>query len=222
NTSKINRTMAELGNWRSHVNALRRAMEAGWSTTLIIEDNADWDIALRDQLQTFGNRTCTLSNVGRNESLRVTSETPTHSPYGDDWDLLWLGDCAVPTAPDDAQIFSGEGSGNSPQTHYVFPVRGGMSCLYGYALNHRSVRTLVGWLLDVDEPTDFAASRYCEHFLCIAVWPELIGFHKPAGPHSKDSSISDTDDGWRDQSESRNFVHSAVLDMIQKMGHKGQ
>ncbi|KAL9582186.1 MAG: hypothetical protein Q9212_003440 [Teloschistes hypoglaucus] len=198
-----------------------RAMEAGWSTTLIIEDDADWDIALRDQLQTFANRTRTLSNAGRNESAWVKSETPTHSPYGDDWDLLWLGNCAVPTAPDDAQAFSGEGSGDSAQTHYVFLVRGGMSCLYGYAVNHRSVRTLMGWLLDVDEPTDFAASKYCEHFRCIAVWPELIGSHKPAGPHSKDSSISDTDDGWRDQGESRNIVHSAVLDMIQKMGHRG-
>ncbi|KAL9591958.1 MAG: hypothetical protein Q9179_007201 [Wetmoreana sp. 5 TL-2023] len=198
-----------------------RVVEARYSSALIIEDDADWDVALKSQLKNLAHRTRTLSNAGRNESLWITSKTPTQSPYGDDWDLLWLGNCAVPPAPDDAQTFPGEGQGDSSQMHYVFPVRGGMSCLYGYAINYKSARTLLGWLIDVDEPTDFAISKYCERYRCIAVWPELIGSHKPAGSHAKDSSISDTDNGWREKGVTRNIVHSAILDMLEKVGHQG-
>ncbi|KAL9621848.1 MAG: hypothetical protein Q9204_008082, partial [Flavoplaca sp. TL-2023a] len=178
-------------------------------------DDADWDIALKSQLQNFANRTRTLSNNGRNESLWITSETVTHSPYGDDWDLLYLGSCANPPAPDNSPTFPGEAG----QAHWVFPVNGGMSCLYGYAINARSARTLMGWLLDVRDPTDFAVSSYCGHFRCIAVWPELIGTHKPAGPQTKDSSIQSTDGGgFREKGVTRNVVHSAILDMLARFG----
>ncbi|KAL8832372.1 MAG: hypothetical protein Q9170_004908 [Blastenia crenularia] len=199
-----------------------RVVEAGWSSALIIEDDADWDVALKSQLQTFANRTRTLSNAGRNESLWITSRTPTHSPYGDDWDLLWLGNCAVPPAPDNAQTFTGEDQGETSEMHFVFPAQGGMSCLYAYAINYKSARTLLGWLMDVDAPTDFAISNYCGHFRCIAIWPELIGSHKPAGSHVKDSSISDTDSGWREKGVTRNVLHSAILDMLEQMGHRGE
>ena len=198
-----------------------RVVESGWSSALIMEDDADWDVALKSQLHKFANRTRHLSNAGLNSSLWITSDTPTNSPYGDDWDLLWLGNCAVPPAPNDAAIFPGEGTGDANRIHYVYPVSGGMSCLYGYAINHQSARTLMGWLVDVDEPTDFAISQYCETHRCIAVWPELIGSHNPAGPRVKDSSIRDTGNGWREKGVSRNIVHSAILDMLDKIGHKG-
>ncbi|KAL8688519.1 MAG: hypothetical protein Q9224_004862 [Gallowayella concinna] len=219
NTGKMNRTIAELGNWRSHINAVRTVMEAKYSSALIIEDDADWDVALKRQLTNFANKTRALSNAGRNESLWTTSDTPTHSPYGDDWDLLWLGNCATPPAPPEIQPFPGEGE----QAHYVFPARGGMSCLYGYAITSKSAKTLMGWLLDLDEPTDFAISQYCEHFRCVAVWPQLIGEHKPMGPRRKDSSIKEGDDGsFREKGETSRIVHSAILDMLEKLGHKGR
>ncbi|KAL8798348.1 MAG: hypothetical protein Q9182_006736 [Xanthomendoza sp. 2 TL-2023] len=187
-------------------------------SALIIEDDADWDVALKSQLETFANKTRALGNAGRNESLWTTSETPTHSPYGDDWDLLWLGSCATPPAPPETATFPGEGE----QDHYVFSAGGGMSCLYGYAITHESAKTLMGWLLDVDEPTDFAISQYCEHFRCVAVWPQLIGEHKPMGPRTKDSSIKEGDDGsFREKGETSRIVHSAILDMLEKVGHKG-
>ncbi|KAL8811757.1 MAG: hypothetical protein Q9200_001556 [Gallowayella weberi] len=199
--------------------AYRRVMEAGYFSALIIEDDADWDVALKSQLEIFANKTRAHGNAGRNESLWTTSETPTHSPYGDDWDLLWLGSCATPPAPPETAIFPGEGD----QDHYVFSAGGGMSCLYGYAITHESAKTLMGWLLDVDEPTDFAISQYCEHFQCVAVWPQLIGEHKPMGPRTKDSSIKEGDDGsFREKGETSGIVHSAILDMLEKVGHKGR
>ncbi|KAL8731790.1 MAG: hypothetical protein Q9166_003237 [cf. Caloplaca sp. 2 TL-2023] len=124
--------------------AVRRhsVIEAKYSSALIIEDDAEWDVALRNQLQVFANRSRSLSNVGRNESLWIASDTPTHNPYGDDWDLLWLGNCANPPAPSDAKTFPSEGD----QIYCVFPVSGGMSCLYGYAVTLESAKTYMSWL----------------------------------------------------------------------------
>ena len=78
---------------------------------------------------------------------------------------------------------------------------------------------LMGWLLDVNEPTDFAVSTFCAHHKCITVWPELIGSHKAAGPNLKDSNIGNNTGKYREKGGTRNIVNSAVLDMLSRMGH---
>ncbi|KAK8064953.1 hypothetical protein PG994_007591 [Apiospora phragmitis] len=94
-----------LGSWRSHMNAVRRQVlspqfnglpknDAGqWrippiveedlESALIMEDDMDWDVRLQSQLETVAKGTRALSGSG---------STP-NSPYGDGWDLLWLGHC---------------------------------------------------------------------------------------------------------------------------------
>ncbi|KAK7962856.1 uncharacterized protein PG986_003681 [Apiospora aurea] len=42
------------GSWRAHMNALRRVVEEGLSNALIMEDDVDWDLRIKSQLQTFG------------------------------------------------------------------------------------------------------------------------------------------------------------------------
>lgn len=193
-----------------------RVVESGWSSALIIEDDADWDVALKSQLENFADSARALSNAGRNESLWITPDTPTHSPYGDDWDILWLGSCANPPAPANTKTFPGDGG----HTFYVFAADGGMACTFAYAVNHRSARTLMGFLLDLDEPMDFALSSYCGRYRCIVVWPQLIGEHKPAGSFAKDSNMRASDDGFRAEGNTRNIVHSAILDMLRRFGRK--
>ncbi|KAL8828218.1 MAG: hypothetical protein Q9170_006697 [Blastenia crenularia] len=209
--------MSLLGTWRSHINAVRKVVESGWSSALILEDDADWDVTLKTQLQYFANCSRDLSNAGRNESHWVTSETITHNPYGDDWDVLWVGSCANPPAPENHRIFPGEGE----QTHYVFAADGGMACCFGYAINYKSARSLLGWLLDLDEPVDFALSSYCGNHRCITVWPELIGSNRPPGSTSRDSDMGRSDDGTlREKGSTRNIVHSAILNMMERLGRR--
>ncbi|CAF9910117.1 MAG: hypothetical protein HETSPECPRED_009616 [Heterodermia speciosa] len=198
--------MGELGNWRSHLSAIRRVVEEGYSSALIIEDDADWDLSLKSQLHMFAEKARIIGNVP------LDKQTP--SPYGDAWDLLWLGECATPPGPSDSQIFPGAGD----QAHWVFRTHGGMACLYGYAVTQRSARMLMGWLLDVDEATDFAVGKFCSNHSCVTVWPELIGSHKSAGPRNRDSSISNQTDEAREKGETRNIVNSAILDMLGRIG----
>lgn len=152
------------------------------------------------------------------EKTRILGNVPldkkTPSPYGDAWDILWLGECATPPGPPNSQIFPGAGD----QQHWVFPTSGGMACLYGYAVTQRSARMLMGWLLDVDEPVDFAYGKSCADPRCITVWPELIGSHKSAGSLSRDSSTSNHTGQAREKGETRNVVNSAILDMLKRMG----
>ena len=59
----------------------------GISSALILESDADWDVMLRQQLQEFARGCRYLQGY--------TEETETHSPYGDKWDLHWVGHCGM-------------------------------------------------------------------------------------------------------------------------------
>ncbi|KAI1371889.1 glycosyltransferase family 25 protein [Hypoxylon crocopeplum] len=73
-----------LGSWRGHMNAVRSIIEDGLESALIMEDDMDWDVRLKPQLERIAQ--------GARALLSSTSKTPS-SPYGDDWDLMWLGHC---------------------------------------------------------------------------------------------------------------------------------
>lgn len=61
-------------------------VEEGIGSGIILEDNADWDVNIKTQLQSFALAV---------RALQGTTNTKTFSPYGDDWDILWLGHCGL-------------------------------------------------------------------------------------------------------------------------------
>lgn len=88
------------------------------STALIMEDDVDWDIRIRPQLRDFAlSSRALIQPLSSNPSSYVDPTFPTpspgfdiknirfnqlpetviplHSPYGDDWDVLWLGHCGM-------------------------------------------------------------------------------------------------------------------------------
>ena len=119
----------------------------------MIEDDADWDVDIKKQLLSLAQTTRSPTHTPFD-----SADTSSESPYGslDDWDLLWLGACANPPGGPDSLFFDTD---SSLEQHMVFRARGGMSCLYGYAVNRRSARDLAGWLIDVDDPVDFEISE---------------------------------------------------------------
>ncbi|KAG8164037.1 hypothetical protein KVR01_005955 [Diaporthe batatas] len=76
-----------LGSWRGHMNAIRRIVEEDLESALIMEDDMDWDVRLRSQLEEVAK--------GSRELLDRHSKDP-RSPYGDNWDVLWIGHCGEP------------------------------------------------------------------------------------------------------------------------------
>ncbi|KAL2276192.1 hypothetical protein FJTKL_01254 [Diaporthe vaccinii] len=90
-----------LGSWRGHMNAIRRVVDQNLDAALIMEDDMDWDVRLKPQLEivaagaraVMSNLPDTYFPTGRASSS--AGPIPT-SPYGDDWDILWLGHCGEP------------------------------------------------------------------------------------------------------------------------------
>ncbi|KAI1454652.1 glycosyltransferase family 25 protein [Annulohypoxylon moriforme] len=72
-----------LGSWRGHMNAVRKIISEDIGSALIMEDDMDWDVRLRPQLE----------RVAQGARALLSSASKPNSPYGDDWDLMWLGHC---------------------------------------------------------------------------------------------------------------------------------
>ncbi|KAH9865518.1 hypothetical protein J1614_009103 [Plenodomus biglobosus] len=53
------------GSWRTHMNALQRVVEQNLTTAIILEDDVDWDIRVRQNLQRFALASRFLSNQHR-------------------------------------------------------------------------------------------------------------------------------------------------------------
>lgn len=186
---------------------------------MILEDDADWDVALKSQLTDFAYAARKIENRFRPADIQLGRNDQTVTPYGSIWDILWLGICANPPGPPDAVTFPGV----DEEFHYVYDVQGGTACTYAYGVTQQSARSLLQYLEDPSEPTDIAMSNFCggpdRH--CLVVWPMLISSHKAAGAYSKDSDInhsSSTDTDTTDESqpirqkgESWKIEHSAIL-----------
>ncbi|ROW07444.1 hypothetical protein VMCG_03733 [Cytospora schulzeri] len=101
-----------LGSWRGHMNAIRRVVEENLDSALIMEDDMDWDVRLKPQLElvaagaraVISNLPDTYFPTGRpSSSSSSSSSSPAgepNNPYGDDWDVLWLGHCGEPFPED--------------------------------------------------------------------------------------------------------------------------
>lgn len=91
-----------LGSWRGHMNAVRKIVADNLDSALIMEDDMDWDVRLKPQLElTAAGARAVMSSLpdALFPSGRPSSTTPL-SPYGDDWDVLWLGHCGEPFPED--------------------------------------------------------------------------------------------------------------------------
>ncbi|EJP63114.1 LPS glycosyltransferase, putative [Beauveria bassiana ARSEF 2860] len=204
---------AELGCWRGHMNAIGEMIRQNLSSVLILEDDADWDVRIHQQLRDFALSTRALIQplAGSSPSspsyadptfLDPTQPDPREisfdslpntalphkSPYGDDWDLLWVGNCGLhfpfpksTTIPKGRVIHRGDEtvapkknlwSINRPftlleeypaHTRAVSHAQEGV-CTLGYALSHRGARRIMQEiaLKPVTDAYDILLRFFCE------------------------------------------------------------
>ncbi|RDW82819.1 hypothetical protein BP6252_03931 [Coleophoma cylindrospora] len=194
---------ATLGCWRGHMDVAQKIIRENIQSALIFEDDADWDVKLKEQMYEFAKGA---------KAVQGTTGVP-YSPYGDDWDLLWIGHCGTHARTELDQMYylipedptmiplekvygdhkpdrsATELSGN--QTRMVFQGVGGR-CLTGYGLSLRGAlklvmaQSLVG-ATTIDRGVSGLCSKPKGTFDCIAPWPPFIGTFKDAGPVDKDS-----------------------------------
>lgn len=199
---------------------------------LVMEDDADWSVYLKDQLAYVSEGSRYVSDPSR-------KTTEFQSPYGDDWDMLWLGHCGSefrdqsphyliendPTVPppdrrtqDHAPDTNSAGYDNT--TRVVYTAGGGL-CTQAYALSLRGAqKVLLHYTSPIHfAPIDLALHSMCHEqtlgFKCIGAFPALWGSHRPAGPTNRDSDIqrwdADAKVKIREKGLTWNIVHSMRL-----------
>ncbi|KAK4691362.1 hypothetical protein P7C71_g5621, partial [Lecanoromycetidae sp. Uapishka_2] len=218
-----------IGCWRAHMDAAQAIIRDRLSTVLILEDDADWDTHLKDQLELFAQGSQFVTGTPR-------GKTP-HSPYGDDWDLLWLGHCGTGISDESERRFVIENDftvpptegrlnyagvpdlekdGYDKRTRIVFPANWGV-CMYAYALSYHGAQKLLRSqsTLQSLQPIDLAIGGMCgDEFKCIGVFPQLFDTHKAAGRVGRDSDMRTPSEGeHRDKSFTANIVHSTKLNL---------
>ncbi|KAK4124054.1 glycosyltransferase family 25 protein [Parathielavia appendiculata] len=194
--------------WRAHMNADRHR---NLTSALILEDDADWNIRIRDQLYDFALTAHALTQPLRGHPDVYADPTyprphgdvdggsvqemdfhklpatvlPSTSPYGDYWDLLWAGHCGMHSAFQHGNVPKGRVIRLNDETHTraCHHVQEGV-CTLGYALSQRGAQTLLHEVALKDHGR--APDRQC-----LTTQPSLFRHHRMAGPKSATSDIGD-------------------------------
>ena len=194
---------------------------------MILEDDADWDIHLKSQLNDFAHGTRFLQDQ--------SSTDQTHSPYGDGWDVLWLGHCHDtideidqrtyviqddPTVPsfNQLRLNNPELLAQWPEHSRVVHVVGSPICTYAYAVSYRGAQKIL-YGLSVKELRglfDNALSWWCtdksQNARCLDAHPAYFSQHKFVGGVGKNSDNNPSISA-QEKAETRNIRFSTRLNM---------
>ncbi|GKZ55937.1 hypothetical protein AnigIFM49718_001106 [Aspergillus niger] len=211
----------EIGSWRAHLNAMQRIVSERISSALILEDDVDWDVTLKNQLQEFALGTLALQ----------AESHPKTTPYGDEWDILWLGHCGTKCQknipfyifkndPTSIPVYGLPQYWAGPAVHELVDnikhnriiCKTSLAvCSSAYAVSFNAAQKILAALsvLPDDESMppgqsvvyDVMLGRLCEngYLRCISSHPSLFGNWKGAGLPSKASDIQYKYDGPREQ-----------------------
>ena len=220
------------------------------TSALITEGDVDWDPRIRDQLSNFATAAANLTNFNSNaghpldyrpsvDSSAGSGKNPTISPYGNDWDILWLGNCGSEgevyypypdeTAPPYQNEFEFIGSqlgatpfgdhDRLPKERIVTTVRNAL-CTYAYAVSLRGAIKLASLSHEMDDTMDRWMSNKCASGIikCVSPWPQLLCSSRGI------SDVVDDDGEDKDQKEAlceRTLQYSIRVNAENVMEGKG-
>ncbi|KAK8175328.1 hypothetical protein IWX90DRAFT_379063, partial [Phyllosticta citrichinensis] len=185
--------------WLGHLQVLNAARHH--SSVLILEDDADWDIKIHEQAKM-------VASAMRNLSTPSNATAAPGWPWGNHWDVLWLGHCGErlpfpeeieeseaeelgPEAFDDDDIRLGDGP---PFTRWI-QYAAGPICSFAYAVNGRSVAHILDdFKQGAAQAWDLWLHTRCRtHELrCFSANPELFHHHIPAAASNLQHSLVNT------------------------------
>jgi hypothetical protein len=211
------------------MNAVRTVLEKGLSSALIMEDDIDWDIRLKSQMPQFAKGVRSITNISESAAQ--------HSPYGDNWDVVWPGHCGdiFPHNDDRRYVIKNDetvaprahqpwlqGLRDWPEHTRLIHKAGAPICAFAYAVSRSGAQKLLYALSikGLTAPFDNALAGLCQDeymgIKCVSVEPMYFFHHKPAGPLNRDSDIQFGDAGAiREKGYTENIVWSARLNIEQ-------
>lgn len=195
--------------WLGHLNVLHAALARKWATVLVMEDDVDWDIAIKEQLEKLAPLIRSVSEAAWPLVDGGSLSSRHASPYGDVWDVLWLGHCGdnVPatgvlslideTLPTTALYREtyGDYSYFPPQLRMIYATHSPL-CTYSYAVTASAAMKIYQRARGgMDRIITTELREWCQRGVlrCVTVNPELFHHHKKAGqPSSQVAAV----EGW--------------------------
>jgi hypothetical protein len=180
-----------------------------------MEDDTDWDVSIKAQLQIFAHAVRALQP-------QDSRNAPTQSPYGDDWDILWLGHCGV-SCRTDMPFYLTPNDPTIPMPHHFLPLwrdpptfegyerpdhsrlactASDAVCSMLYAVSYSGAQRILAALsvnpsglaeeIDIGAQFDVSVGRMCGngYLRCFAPYPSITGSFHQAGSRAKSSDIN--------------------------------
>jgi GR25 family glycosyltransferase involved in LPS biosynthesis len=266
------------GEWRSQMNIMQRIVKENIASALILEDDNDFDVRIMQQLSDFALASRALTQPLAAESNATTTSghdhdddtyhdeedddmnmrfdalpntlPPLSSPYGDNWDVLWLGHCGIKRpfpSPSPAVVRYNDLTTVSkenqhtiadswynddlrpfPQHTRLYSFTADGSCTQAYAISNRGAQHYL-YEYGVQEPVapvdmqlrGFCSSEHTEdQHVCVTVQPALFSQYRGKGSSAKDSNINDHGGEVREKAFSLNLRLSARLNLLKLVEEK--
>ena len=170
--------------WVARLDMLKYIIASGLETAFIVEDDVDWDVRIKDQIQL-------ISDNVRNYTKCPDSDS---APYGTDCDVLWLGHCGsiiedwIPAPriyadhtriPTDqyASFSTGSLRDHLPEGYRQIQVSTLTVCIFGYGVTEDSAQKILTLLArGADEAFDVALSQKCreKELRCLVMNPQIM------------------------------------------------
>lgn len=190
--------------WLAHIDLLKFVVQNNFGSALILEDDQDWSVDIRNQTERIAKSILDLT--GRQ---RIA-----HTPYGTDWDVLWMGHCSDP--PDVSKpfvVFDDDTTApldryKGLNRHIVDVIKEGQRavhfsvnpvCTWAYAVSHAGARKLLEFASNgkggaFDLMMMYACQR--SELRCISVNPQIFDPYHPA--EGDESEVRAGDNGGED------------------------
>jgi len=210
-----------------------------------MEDDVDWDVRLKQSLHDFAVSANALLQISPAHNINFDNLPPTaapqYSPYGDGWDMIWLGHCGMHlpfkggvvlhendvTVPQHRHLRSFVAAESTPLSIYPEHTRAIMrdvnegTCSLAYAVTQSAARQILYnlGLERLDESFDLALRGWCEGSktgtprVCLGVLPQLFDHHRRVGPGDIDSDISVPRPEFRETAYTNNIRWSVMMNM---------
>jgi hypothetical protein len=205
------------------------------------EDDSDWDLHLKYQLLDVARGNRFLSRPKDDPAAVSIEEEPgshNHSPYGKDWDIIWLGHCGShsnpdtsrfvlkndPTVPRESDIMYPAGSPEpaalwkEPGTRIMYKSGNGV-CSWTYAVSFIGAQKLLNAMSiePFNQGFDQGLGRLCSTGIlrCTHIFPPIFGAHAPAGGANRESDITGHRAGaeTREKGRTHNVLWSTRLNI---------
>ncbi|KAL9124181.1 MAG: hypothetical protein Q9217_006467 [Psora testacea] len=185
----------ELGCLMSHVKTWRKIIDENITSALIMESDADWDMRIKQTMVGIGEGTKAIADWPFDPPSPSTEGISKSEPrpYGDKWDILWIGHCGS-SAKGDGRIFAFNDSAapdeghvwvvgerptqeqRPPGTRVVYQLDTSV-CTTSYAISNQGARKFEKIFREANAPIDLKMCDICANdhkFACIGVWPQVI------------------------------------------------